>query len=513
MLWNALFGEATEGLTMVKVGQYNPGRSGGFNQGPGIENKDFPANPWSFVLTVEGTIVWTSNVARRQGADRGSLRSPFTVRTSPVGYLSSSGKDDQKARAEIWTPLWKNPSRYLEVRTFLSEGRADVGRKTASTGIEFAEAASSLGVDRGVSEFVRYSLLKRRGDSFVALPAGRFSVQERSESDLVRELDPILKRIDRFLRDFKKEPPTQFASARRHIDEAIFNLLVHGGPNHVKSLLSAIGRMEQLIAQRDLSKTPKLNAPLYGLSPRWLTAADDGSLEVRLAASLASIGGTDGVGPIRANLENVDPEKPWIWAKSKVQFAWRGNSLTMKMASALEKRMMDAQRLKCRFNPIYGDIPLVVEDIQAFIEGYVDEKQVEDLLFGLTWIRWDDRQGVHDAKTKLMDRWAIPATSRIISRSWSLLKLLFLPGLAEMSEVDEVRIRPEPSILPLLLAGRTGEACNVAQRRLYEAGLAPIRSRFPEDDNGARIAAALLLPLRNHKKIANLVLQEREQNA
>jgi CRISPR-associated protein Csx17 len=36
--------------------------------------------------------------------------------------------------------------------------------------------------------------------------------------------------------------------------------------------------MEKLFAQRDLTKEPKLAAPLAGLSPRWILAADDGSL-------------------------------------------------------------------------------------------------------------------------------------------------------------------------------------------------------------------------------------------
>ena len=306
MIRNALFGEPTDDLMMVKVGQYNPGRSGGFNQGQGIENKEFPANPWSFVLTLEGTVVWASGVARRQGAQRGFLRSPFTVRPSHVGYSSSSDKDE--ARAEIWAPLWEKPAGYREIRTFLSEGRADVGRRSASSGIEFAEAASSLGVDRGVSEFVRYSLLKRRGDSYVALPAGRFSVHDRSESDLVQELDAPLRKIDGFLRKFK-EVPARLKTARRQIDESIFDLLQNGGPSRVKSLIAALGRAEQLIASRDPSKPPKLNSPVNGLSPNWLVAADDGSLEIRIAAALASIVGSGDVGPIRANLAPSRPLK------------------------------------------------------------------------------------------------------------------------------------------------------------------------------------------------------------
>jgi CRISPR-associated protein Csx17 len=154
----------------------------------------------------------------------------------------------------------------------------------------------------------------------------------------------------------------------------------------------------------------------------------------------------------------------------------------------------------------------VAEDITAFIGG-IDEMLVEDLLFGLMWIRWDDRQGIQYARKILMDRWAIPAANGIISRSWSLLKLLFLPSTVKLPGNDEVRVRPESSILPLLLAGRGGEACDVARRRLYSAGLAPIRSHFPENGTEARIAAALLLPLRNYQEIAELVLQQEGQKA
>ncbi|MGB4087921.1 type I-G CRISPR-associated protein Cas8g1/Csx17 [Methanothrix sp.] len=509
LLRNALFGEAVEGLPIVKMGQYNPGRSGGFNQGPGIENKNFPANPWSFVLTLEGTIAWASSVARRQIIEKGFLRSPFTVRASPIGYSSSSEKDDVKSRAEIWVPIWTRPAGYQEFHAFLSEGRADVGRRSAATGLEFAEAVSSLGIDRGVSEFVRYSLLKRRGENYVALPSGHFEVQDRSESDLVRELDPLLKRIDRFLGGFK-EPPAQFSSARRRIDKAILGVLLHGGAYQVKDLVMALGAMEQLIAQRDPFKPPKLSSPSLGLSPKWLVAIDDGSLEVRIATSLASIGGMDRIGPIRANLAPVDPEKPWSWAKGKGQQAWSGCSLATKMASVLERRMMDAQRLNCRSNPLYGAIPLRAEDIAAFIEGNIDEKVVEDLLFGLTWIRWDDRHGVEESSAKLMKRWAIPAANGIILRSWALLKLLFMPGSIRLPGGEEIFIKPESSIVPLLLAGRIDDACVIASRRLYQSDYSPIRSHFPETINGDRIAAALLLPLRGSQGIIKLTSLKRD---
>ncbi len=298
LLRGALFGEATEGLVVGPVGQYDPGRAGGYNQGPGIEHKEFPANPWDFIFALEGTIVWASAVTvRHEAAGPRTLASPFTVRARAVGYGSAAEKDRQDARAELWTPLWDRPAIYTELRAFLAEGRAEVGGRRARNSIEFAEAAASLGVDRGVSEFVRYSLLRRRGDNYVALPAGRFPVHARSEADLIRQIDPILGATDRFLREFGKNPPARLLAARREIDEMAYAALLHGGAARLKAVVAAIGRLERLLAQRDPAKKPNLRSPVSGLKPSWIVAADDGTVEVRIAAALASVGANGGGRP------------------------------------------------------------------------------------------------------------------------------------------------------------------------------------------------------------------------
>lgn len=510
LLRNALFSDPTDHLHISSVGQYDPGRAGGFNQGQGIENKDFPVNPWNYILTMEGIIPWASSVARRQrSAGPGFLRSPFTVRPTSVGYTSSCDGDNRSARAEIWAPLWNNPTGYREIRSFLSEGRADVGRRPAANGIEFAEAASSFGVDRGVSEFVRYMLLKRRGDSYVALPTGRFPVRMRTESDLIRELNPLLMSVDGFLRGFKGEgPPARFSFARKGVDDAIYALLIHGGATYVKYLVAAIGRLERLTAQRGGESVPKLSRPISGLSPRWIAAADDGSIEVRIAAGLASIGPTGEVGPIRANLAPVNPGKPWTWSTGRGQTSWEGNSLTTRLTSVLTRRMMDAQRLGTESNPLWGAIRLSPKDISALIEGAIDESLIEDLLFGFTWIRWGDAEAVRAVREDL--RWGKPIAERLVPRSWALLKLLFLPGEIT-ADGETFVIKPEPSIVPLLKANRINDACNIAGRRLSSVGLAPITPKFPDGTDGVRIAAALLLPIRGEQEIMRLILNPREK--
>ncbi len=74
---------------------------------------------------------------------------------------------------------------------------------------------------------------------------------------------------------------------------------------------------------------------------------------------------------------------------------------------------------------------------------------------------------------------------------------------------QEILIKPEPRVLALLSAGRVGEACQIAMRRLRASGLSPlphprsggvVRDRdWKELDclgaDGQRLAAALLMPI------------------
>lgn len=512
LLRNALFGEATSNLEVSSTGQYDPGRAGGYNQGPEVETKEIPVNPWNFVLTMEGTVAWSSGLGKRHGVSAAHGKSsPFTVRSRAVGYGSADESEDRTARAEIWAPLWERATRFGELRSLLREGRAEIGRRQASDGLQFAEAAASLGVDRGITEFVRFSLLKRRGDSYVALPAGRFQVHDRREAGLVEELDPILAQVDSFGRAAAKgnqTAPTRFASCRRGIDNAIYALLVHGGAAPFRELLAAIGRMEKYFAARDRGKEPSLTRPLAGLSPRWPLAADDGSVEVRIASALASIGAADKVGPLRANLTCIDPEKPWAWAEGNGQRAWSGATFSECLAGVLQRRMMDAERLACVGRPLRGSIEIHAEDITAFLEGTVDDELIEDLLFGMTWIEWWKADG---ETAELQRRWSEPVARRPIRRSWALLKQLFRNDEYRRRTAENEAVGYEPAVVPLLRAQRVGEACRLASRRLHAGGRRPTKAAFPDGDDGLRLAASLLIPSQRLREISRLVLEENQE--
>jgi len=503
LIRHSLFAERTESLCDGAVGQHDPGRAGGSNQGPGIDGAT-SSNPWNFVFTIEGAVCWSSGTARRQGmAQHRGASSPFTVEAASVGYGSAESSESAKSQ-EIWMPVWSRPTRFREIVGLLREGRVEWRGRAASSAIEFAEAASSLGVDRGIDAFMRYSLLERRGKGYyVALPIGRVPVHEGKDSDLLQELDRLLQAVDQFARGFKSNtPPAQFASRRRQIDAAIYDFALRGGTERFQQVLAALGRLEQFFAQRSLSLDPKLRAPLSGLSPKWLLAANDGSLSFRIAVALASIGPTGDVPGIRANLAPIDPAKPWAWAAGKGQVAFQGSSLSDRLVSVLRRRLIDGERLNCNSLPLWSAVTVAPEDAAAFLgPENVDESLIEQLLFGLTLVDWHD-SALETVRAELYRAWVRRET--IIPRNYALLKHLFQP---------HVEVHPEPSILSLLVAGRTKAACEVAHRRLRSAGFAPRNADFPDERDGVRLAASLLIPVYPIESLSRLVLREDREAA
>jgi len=223
---NAAFGRLTAGLTSKAVGQFDPGRAGGLNMTMG-DKGDSLLNPWDFVLMVEGAVLMAGAAARHLNAeayDKGAM--PFTVNTSKIGSGTLIGGEED--RGEIWLPLWENPVGLKELRHIFSEGRAQVGRRQASNGVDFARAVASLGVDRGLTAFNRFCFLNRNGKAFFATSVGRFEV--RSQPDgmrLIDEIDGWLEFLRRACRG--DNIPARFSAALRGLESAVFDYCRFGG--------------------------------------------------------------------------------------------------------------------------------------------------------------------------------------------------------------------------------------------------------------------------------------------
>lgn len=492
----SLFGTLSKSYPQSKIGQFDPGKAGGYNQGMGIEHKDFKANPWDYVLSLEGTLLFSGSVSRRNEASPVSfVSSPFTVSATPVGYASSEESDHSRQETELWLPLWPNKTSYGELRYVFSEGRSNIGRKPAVTGIEFSRAAGSLGTDRGFSAFERYSFIVRRGKSLVALPAGTIPVKYDPALEPLGELDSILRQIDRFIKTYKA-PPSSLRVARRRIDEALYACTLQPDGTHYTDLVRALGCMEYVIAKRDLQREINMARPLYGISAKWPFLCDDGKTEVRIAAALSSIHRTGGVGPLRSTMAGVSAAKPWQWEKEQPQTHWFGSNLVERLGNVAIHRIMDAEREAVQTFPFMGYLKLQVHDIMPFLMGETDDLVIEELLWGFSLIDWNKDRNM------LSECWNVPVTKNLLSRSWLLHKMLF-----SSENFKDSNFKREMNIAALLKAGRVGEANEKALLKLRLAGLSPYPIEFRESLDNGRLLASLMVPARGLDACKHYVLE------
>jgi CRISPR-associated protein Csx17 len=169
--------------------------------------------------------------------------------------------------------------------------------------------------------------------------------------------------------------------------------------------------------------------------------------------------------------------------------------------------MMDAERLGCAKNPLYGLLELAPADTAAFIAGDVDDARIEELLFGVSLVDWrlDPEAKI---RRELQQKWSRPVRDTAIPSQFALLKLVYWPNRLPIDGGVEVAVVPEPSTVPLLLARRVDEACRIARRRLFTSGLAPVDVEWPRLTglDPIRLAAALLLPCRALSTLTRSVL-------
>jgi CRISPR-associated protein Csx17 len=208
------------------------------------------------------------------------------------------------------------------------------------------------------------------------------------------------------------------------------------------------------------------------------------------------------------------------------------------MANVLARRMMDGARAGCERLPLAARCTVPLEHVAAFIAGDLDDKRIEQLIWGLMLVDMRDAPG-GDRAQRAAGHDAGGCSSQAsapLPRDYALLKLLFLPRpLVPERSGGDVRwrlarpladgrleaglvIRPEPRILPLLRAGRVGEACRIAAQRLRASGLPPMPGPLPtgvmRDDGWSertmdpryaqRLAAALLVPV-SSKSVDRLI--------
>ena len=535
----SLFDVPSRGLISAAVGQFAPGAAGGPNATSGYSAESH-VNSWDFVLMLEGAVAFAGTATRRlQSTSKSHASFPFAVRVVGAGWGGIDVTDENDARSEFWAPLWSRPATFREMRSLLAEGRAVLNGRTARDGLQFARAATSLGVSRGLSGFQRYAFLKRAGDAYRATPLGRFNapVRPRTDLDLIADLE-----VGDWLENARRHAasatsPAHAKSAMRRLQDSLFQMTeAHRRGEGTRNALIALGGFVRWMTTNPKARGALRPPPV--LHRRWIHAADDGSPEFRIAAALAGLvvaglrangpkptadrEAADATGvqlspralPMASHFAPIDEDRyardrqpVWSTSTSTPNVVWGTGNLVSNMIAVLERRLVEATIRGLPDKPFAGESHARLADVAAFLSGDFDDSRCAALLAGLIWAR----------PTFLRTSTSVPVAP--IPFAYAALKPIFTPDetLRRIGVLTETaRLPVPPGLIPQLRAGGSrpdGRASDAAVRtalaRARGSGIpSPFdharsggrpgvaeRSRYGAGVPADRLAAALLIPI------------------
>jgi CRISPR-associated protein Csx17 len=509
-LRSALFGEITLTGKSPAVSQFAPGAVSSPNSGVGFSGTS-TGNGWDIVFGLEGTLVFSTAIARRIGTIEGGGASfPFMISRSGTfgaGAGNIDATDEHTARGEFWAPIWERPVEYYELLSLFREGRAVIERKIVGTALDFARSLGQLGVDRGVSHFERYAFEQRFGNMYLGVPLSRRKVERNPNADLISDLGRggWLDRVRGRLRGKNVAASLIFLGHR--LDEALFRLAGDNAIEAVQEALIAFGALMLEVGRRPKLRQSDKGAPAVPPPPRlsrdWIVAADDGSHEFALAAALASLDAITEGGfrlPFRRHLGPLgwpNGREAWVdSSEAQVLAVWSGRDLLRDMAAVCERRLIEAQRRAFIHSsgseqqaspelPLRGRRTASLASVAAFLAGSTDDARIAALAAGLAWAR---AAGPASA--------TVPAREHPLPFAYAALKPLFEPS-GVGTDPEERRLKDPLPLIRLLRAGRIDDVVSFAQRLARGADLpAPFARRDPGSATGAaRLVAALLFPI------------------
>lgn len=447
-------------LRAMSLGQFR--RDSSWVAAPGGEPKAY-ANPWELPLAVEGATLLAGDASRRLEHGRATTVAPFVMHPTGAGYGTAVA--GETIRAELWMPRWPSPATLAEVRALLREGRADVGRRPATSALDAARAAGSLGVARGVERFERFAVVKRVGKDHLTLHAGTIAVRPRPGAAVIDGLDRDrwLGRVTALAREGR---PSLLRGAARALEEAAFAVAERGTADDVARLTVTMGRAE-LALQRSGVEPPHPIAPPAG---PWLAALELRSPEVRVAAALASLRDPRHRGWIRRALRGTEPRAVYD-ARAKIVVPAQGVGRERLAALAIRREVTasvpDAEPtddLAGRFAFARG-LTLPASDLALLAGGGVDLDRVARLLDGLCLLEFRGAWWPEEM--------AAPTFSGPLPPAFSAL-MVAAHGTPRADAGDASQPIPPAAMLQRLVAGRVGDVLRDAVARLRGAELRPV---------------------------------------
>ena len=486
-----LAGTETEQLSSAAIGQFNPAGAGG----PGSSRfgaADSLVNPWGYVLFVEGALLFAASAARRNQFAAGRAAMPFTVAASPDG--TGSGAAHEETRGEVWVPLWSRDLALPEIRQLFAEARASWRGRPARRAADFYAATRTLGVARGIDQFIRYGLQRRNGLAFAAVPLARIDVREKPEVALAADVEGWAGRFS------ASDTTGAVAEAARRFQRAHLEYVRDGSSDRLARMLGALTSLELAVGRsgRTRDNAPVRRLPLAGKYLAVLAQAP--SPELRVAAGLASVAapGSDGAyRTLRHLLLPVDPNDRWRDSPPIPGFGLR--PLAAVLADVLIWRCRTAASggaVRFRGVPSFRiGVRVPAADLHDFADGRLDDRAVELYLRACLALNWRNADPEWEA--------AIPPVPVPTLGVLEPLAAGLPPG---GDGGDEPGLALSPDWAARLVAGQVSEVHREAAARLRHGGWRAVPEPPAASARaGVRIAAALVPRCRAPRSVLSIV--------
>ena len=455
-LESSLFGDAVMSRFEGTMGQYQP-----------AANRK--TNPWDFVLLIEGALMFAAAATRRFETASATMAFPFHARAAG-GLSVVTDSDEGESRDELWLPLWSSAATIRDVRRLFAEGRATVGSgdqtRAASSGLDFARAVASLGVDRGIRGFVRVGFHARNGLAYFATPLGRFATGEVRSTRLLDDIDVWFGKLRR--KSSGKGVPTGVALACRRLEQAMFDAV---RIDDLGPVLLELGDAELALAHSLSFATKVFLDPVPLLPATWADATDVGRIEQRLAAALATRPG------MRSRLIPLDRSGRNFGRRDEPGQVFTEGSLVENLHALMLREDVESQQQERPAPKAVATRRCSLTDVAHFIDGNVD-----DFLLG----RW-----LH--AFTLIDGGVQPEVPYDTIRPPTSFALL---SLVHHRRVRDIKLPRTAGMLALACAGDSVGATTLGIRRLNaNASPLPVAAFVEPTSRMRRVAAALAFPL------------------
>jgi CRISPR-associated protein Csx17 len=501
-----LSGSQISQLTKASLGQFDPGSAGG----PGSSRfgaADGLANTWNYVLMVEGALLFASSASRRSRHGAGRAAIPFTVNPSPDG--SDSGAVGEESRGEVWTPIWDKDLSLSEIKQLFAEARASWRGRPARRAVDFYAATRSLGVARGIGEFIRYGLQKRNGRSFTAVPIDRIRVEERPSVRLAAEVEDWVRSIG------ASDVSNAVGQAHRDFNKRHLEFARDGGPDSLARMLAALTTLEMAVGRSGRARdTIPVRRYLPSAASFLKVLKDiDTPAELRVAVGLASCATRPSDGPARTMRQILLPVDQSKWRDAPIVPGFGARPLHQVLADVLvwRSRTASADKDAGRFRGVptfRTGIPVPAADLHDLANGDLDDAQLDLLLRACLALNWRD---VTPGWRR--DNPVIPVTTLALLHPLA-------EGLRHGNSREEADDEPVPALSSdwaiRLTAGQYQVASvhDEARSRLRQSGWTAVPAPPPDTiADGTRIAAALVPRCLGSRAALKLIAIEPEKLA